>query len=156
MPLVVITIIWLSSFLWKCWCRWRSVMMKISSPKRMSRYRVASGLALSLKVGVRSKRHWGRVKESLKCRWWWWWWWRWWWWWCDDKSSHTWSVEAVGEALEKRLEAPSRRLSRGHGYQQCLQCLLTGRLGLQLWNVCNLFFSSCLMLINVCLISVLP
>ena len=44
----------------------------------------------------------------------------------DDKSSLTWSVEAVGEALEKRLEASSRRLSRGHRYQQCLQCLLGG------------------------------
>ena len=44
----------------------------------------------------------------------------------DDKSNLTWSVEAVGEALEKRLEASSRRLSRGHGYQQCLQCLLGG------------------------------
>ena len=45
----------------------------------------------------------------------------------DDKSNLTWSVEAVGEALEKRLEASSRRLSRGHGYQQCLQSLLGGK-----------------------------
>ena len=44
----------------------------------------------------------------------------------DDKSNLTWSVEAVGEALEKRLEASSRRLSRGHGYQQFLQSLLGG------------------------------